>query len=142
MEFFIVSLMQMFQANGFHRDGSRRSIHCAIPLPKNENFFYLLESFWKKMLLAKTLKWEILYLFRCSGSPQTIHEPLHRQSFLLASMPAQTIFFTYFNPCTVCSTTFIFQLLHSPCLKSSINHLSYWSSPQHRRSFLPASISR
>ena len=135
----------MLKVNDFDRDGCRKNIHRAVSLPKDEKFFLFDRIISeKKIASSETLRWPMLYLFPCSGNPWTILKPLHRQFFLPASIPAQIIFLISSNPYinNLCSAAFIFQLSHSPCFKSSINHLSYWSSSLYRQSFLPASVPR
>ena len=123
---------------------AERTLIVQFPCRKMKTFLFDRIISEQKIASSETLRWPILYLFPCSGNPWTILKPLHRQFFLPASIPAQTIFLISFNPYinNLCSATFIFQLSHSPCFKSSINHLSYWSSSLHKQSFLPASIPR
>ena len=126
VDFFMGSLLQMFKSNEFNRDRCRTFI-VQFPCLKDEIFFVCLNHFRKSCF--QTLRSRILHLFLFSGNPKTILKPLHRQSFLPASIPAWTIFLTSFSPQinNLFPATFMFELSHSPCFKSSINGLRYLS---------------
>ena len=122
-----------------------QNLNRVVHLPKDESFFVFLNHLGKICFLQDLKVGNIAFvsLLR-ETNPQMIYKLLHIQSFLPASIPAQTIFITCFNPQinNLCSAPFIFQVSYSLCFKSTINHLSYQSQPLHRQSFLPATIPR
>ena len=78
---------------------AERTFIVQVPHRKMKTLFFVCSNHLKKKNpSSETLKWGILYLFPCPGNPQTILKPFHRQPFLLASIPAQTIFLTCFIP--------------------------------------------
>ena len=120
VEFFTGFLPQMLKSSDFDRDRCRTFI-VQLPWQKMKTFLFA------RIISGKM--WTILYLFPCLGNSQMVLKALHRQSVLLASIPTQTIFLTCLNLLinNLCLATFVFQFSHSPCFKSSINYLSYWS---------------
>ena len=112
----------MLKANDFDKNGCRTFI-VQFPCRKMKAFLYA-RVIAEKVASNETLRWGILYLFPCSGNPQTILKPLHGQSFLLAGFnPAETNFTPASIPDDPCSAAFAFELSHSLCFKSSINNL-------------------
>ena len=85
----------MFKANDFDRDGCRTFI---VQFPCRKMKSFLFAQIISEKNCFQTLRSTILHLFLFSDNPQTILKPLHRQSFLPASIPAQTIFLTSFSP--------------------------------------------
>ena len=95
VDFFIESLLQMLKANDFSRDGCRTFI-LQFPCQKMKPFLFAI--ILEKTASSWTSRQKILDLFPCSSNPQTILKPLHIQSFLTVSIPAETIFLTGLNP--------------------------------------------
>ena len=49
----------------------------------------------EKIVSSETVRWGIFHLFPCSGNPYAILKPLHRQSFLPASIPVAIDYISY-----------------------------------------------
>ena len=124
VEVFIRSMLQILKTIDLNRYGCRKLI-VQFSCRKMKAFWFA-RVISEKNTSSKTLRWEILYLFLCSGNPQTILKPLRGQLFLSTSIPTQAIFLTCFNTWinNLCSATFMFQLWLFLCFKSNINHLS------------------
>ena len=67
VEFLIGSLLPILKANDFNRDGCRTLI-IQFPCRKMKSFLFA-QIISEKIASTETLKWGILYLFPCSGSP-------------------------------------------------------------------------
>ena len=101
----------MFKANDFDRDGCRTFI---VQFPCRKMKSFLFAQIISEKNCFQTLRSTILHLFLFSDNPQTILKPLHRQSFLPASITAQKIFLSYSSFYVSALAFSLLQIQHKP----------------------------
>ena len=101
-----------------------QNIHRVFPCRKMKTFLFARR---KKLLLARPYSGEYCICFPAQAVyGRSFNLCIDNLSYWLQSRHRQSVFLTCFNPWVnnLCSATFIFQLSHSPCFKSSISYLS------------------